>query len=106
MLGPQPTAPLGSSLYVYIYIFVCLFFRAAPRLGVRLKLQLLAYATATAVPDLNHICDLCESRIFNPLNEARDQTCILMDTSQIFNQLSHSGSAFVHSFDVLLDASS
>ena len=30
-----------------------------PRLEVESELQLLAYATATATPDLNHICDLC-----------------------------------------------
>ena len=30
-----------------------------PRLGVELELQLLAYPTATATPDLSHICDLC-----------------------------------------------
>ena len=29
--------------------------------------------------------------ILNPLNEARDQTCILMDTSQVLNPLSHHG---------------
>ena len=29
-----------------------------PRLGVKLELQQLAYATATAMPDLSRICDL------------------------------------------------
>ena len=29
-----------------------------PRLGIKSDLQLLAYATATARPDLSHICDL------------------------------------------------
>ena len=37
--------------------------------------------------DLSYICDLCHSswqcQILNPLNEARDQTLILMDTSQV-----------------------
>ena len=41
------------------------------------------------------ICDLCcslrQGRILNPLSEARDPTCILMDTSQILNPLSHKG---------------
>ena len=60
-----------------------------PRLGVESELQLSAYttATATATPDLSGICDLHYSsqqrRILNSLNRARDQTCILMDTSQI-----------------------
>ena len=30
----------------------------APRLGVKLELQLPAYATATATPDLSHVCNL------------------------------------------------
>ena len=58
-----------------------------PRLGVILDLQLLAYATAIAMPGLSHICDLCYSSrqrwILNPLIEARDQTHVLMDTSQV-----------------------
>ena len=49
-----------------------------PRLGVELELQLLAYATATATQDPNHVCDLHHSsqqhRILNPLSEARDRT--------------------------------
>ena len=32
-----------------------------PRLGFQLELQLLAYATATAISDLSHICDLHHS---------------------------------------------
>ena len=54
-----------------------------PRLGVELELQLPAYATATAMPDLSHVCDLHHSSrqrwILNSLREARDGTCILMD---------------------------
>ena len=66
------------------------FFRAAPQhmevpgLEVELKLQLLAYATATATRDPSHIRNLCSSltkpSILNPLSKARDQTGILMDT--------------------------
>ena len=51
------------------------------------ELQLLAYATATATTDPSRICDLHHSsrqcQILNSLSEARDQTCILMDTNQI-----------------------
>ena len=40
-----------------------------PRLGVKLELQLLGYATATATWDPSHICDLCcslqQRRILN-----------------------------------------
>ena len=57
------------------------------RLGVKLELRLPAYATATARPDLSHVCHLYHSlwqrQILYPLSEARDQTCILTDTSQI-----------------------
>ena len=55
-----------------------------PRLGVKLELQLLAYATATEKPDLSHMCYLHHSSqqhwILNPLKEASDQTHILTDT--------------------------
>ena len=64
-----------------------------PRLGVESELHLLAYAIATATPDLSHICSLQHSlwqcQILNLLSKAWDQTQILMDTSQVFNPLSH-----------------
>ena len=44
------------------------------QLGVKLELQLLAYATSTAAKDLSHVWDLPHSsqqcRILNPLNKA------------------------------------
>ena len=58
-----------------------------PRLGAEWELQLPAYTAATVIRDLSRICDLHRSsqqcRILNPLSEARDQTRVLMDTSQI-----------------------
>ena len=58
-----------------------------PSLGVKLELQPLAYTTITATWALSHICNLHHSTqqhwILNPLSEARDQTCVFMDTSQI-----------------------
>ena len=55
-----------------------------PRLGVKAELQLPAYTTATATQDPNHIWHLHYSSwqhwIPDPLSEAQDQTCILMDT--------------------------
>ena len=58
-----------------------------PRLGVESELQLPGYTTATAVQDPSHICDLHHSsgkhQILNPLSEARDRTCNLMDPSWI-----------------------
>ena len=70
-----------------------------PRLGGKLELQLLAYATATATPDLSHVCDLHHSSwqrwILNVLSKARDQTwnlCFLVgfilphhDRNSIYN---------------------
>ena len=48
------------------------------RLGVKLELQLQAYATATAMQDPSHICNLdhnsWQRRILNLLSEARDGT--------------------------------
>ena len=59
-----------------------------PKLRVTLELQLPAYATATAKQDLSRVCHLHRSSlqhgILNPLSEARDRTCVLMDTSWVF----------------------
>ena len=58
-----------------------------PRLGVKSELQLLAYTTTTVMCDLSPIFDLHHSswqcQLYNPLSKARDQTHILMDTSQV-----------------------
>ena len=61
--------------------FLCVFLgpdplhMEVPRLGVELELQLLAYTTATAAPDLSQICNLhyssWQGRILNPLSEPR-----------------------------------
>ena len=68
-----------------------------PGQGVKSELWLPAYATATATPDPSCICELCyslwQSWILKPLREARDQTCILVDTSQLLNPLSHNGNS-------------
>ena len=82
-------------LYFY-YLFVCLFvafFRAAPAAygGSKAKGQIRATAA-----DLHHshsnirsepLCDLHHSswqcRILNPLSEAGDRTCMVMDPGQI-----------------------
>ena len=64
-----------------------------PRLGVKWELKLPAYTSATAMPALSHICNLHQSsqqcQILNPLSESRDQSHILMDTSQVCKPLSH-----------------
>ena len=57
------------------------------RLGAESELQLPAYATATAMQDQSHVCDLHHSSrqqgIPDPLSEASDWTRILIDTSRI-----------------------
>jgi len=64
-----------------------------PRLGIERELQLLAYTTVPAAQDLSCDCDLhhrsWQCCILNSLSEARDQTCILMNTSWLLNPLSH-----------------
>ena len=57
------------------------------RLGVELELHLPAYTIATAMSDPRHICDLYhrsqQHLILNPLSEARDGTCTLVDPSWV-----------------------
>ena len=64
-----------------------------PRLGVKSELQLPAYTTAIATPDLSCVChlhhSLQQSRILNPLSGARDGTCIFVDTNWVLKLLSH-----------------
>ena len=68
-----------------LFLIICLSFvflgphlrhMEVPRLGVKSELQLLAYATATAIQYLSCICGLHHSsqqpQILNPLNEAKD----------------------------------
>jgi len=70
-----------------------------PGLGVKSELQLLAYTTATAMPDPSQVCDLhCSLKqlwILNLVSEARDGTWILMGTNQILNLLSHNGNSLL-----------
>jgi len=87
---------LGSVLISFLFFFFLLAFvflgphsrhMEIPRLGVLPELQLLTYATATAMPDLSRICNLHHSsqqrQILNPLSKARDQTRNLMVPSRI-----------------------
>ena len=52
---------------------------------------------STATPDPSQIGNLCcslqQCQILNPLSEARDLTCILMDTGGILILLSHNGNS-------------
>ena len=61
--------------------------KEVPRLGAELEPQLPTYTTATAMPDPPHVCDVYHSSrqhwILNLLSNARDWTCIFMDTSGV-----------------------
>ena len=63
-------------LYIFVFLGPHPLHMEVPSLGVKLELE--AYATATAMPDSRHIYDLHYSswqcQILNPLSEARDLT--------------------------------
>ena len=74
-------------LFLFVFLGLQLWPMKIPRLGVKLELQLPAYATAIPTPDLSHVCDLHHSsqqyQILNLLSGVRYWTCILMDTSWV-----------------------
>ena len=95
---PQHYGHFGSELcfFGFFLLLLFVFFLMAtqgiwhmkvPRLGAEWELQLLACAAATATPDLSPICDphCCshQCQILKPPSKARDQTCILTDTSRV-----------------------
>ena len=100
--------PLSLQGTLSIDFFFLVFFRAMPvaygrsQAGVKLELQLPAYATTTAMPDLNCICDLDHRSqqhwILNPLSEARDQTRNLVVPSQDSFLLRHDGNSLFSHF--------
>ena len=100
--GPSCTGPQGWFIFhtptlVLLLLFVFLGphprHMEVPRLGVKSELEPPAYTTGTAAQDLSRVCNLHHSSwqcwILNPLSEARDRTCVLMDSSQIPTPLSH-----------------
>ena len=97
--------------FIFCFLGLYLWHMEIPRLGVKSELQLLAYATATAAATATWVpscvCNLHHSSwqrcILNSLSEARDQTRILMDSSQVHNQLSHNGNSN-NSLSLLLGA--
>ena len=64
-----------------------------PRLGAESELQLPAYTTARAPWNPNRVYDLHHSsqhrQVINPLSKARDQICVLTDTSRNLFLLCH-----------------
>ena len=92
-LPPLPPSSLPSSLPSFLFLGPHLLYVEVCRRGVESELQLPAYTTATAMLDLSCVLDLhhnpWQCRILNPRSEARDRTCILMETSRVCNPLSH-----------------
>ena len=96
--------PYFPHLVFFFFVCVCVFcflglhlqHMEVPRLGVgvEVELQWPAHTTATATPDPSLIFELHHSSwqrwILDPLSEAKDWSCILPDTSQVCNPLSHS----------------
>ena len=113
ILSSIPLIPMSILMLVPHCLF-CLFgflglhlwHMEVPSLGVELELQLSAHVTTTAMPDPSHIGDLHHSSrqywILNPLNEARDQTLILMDTSGVHYHWATMGTPVGHLFMCLL----
>ena len=59
--------------FFFCFLWLHLWHMEVPRLGVKSKLQLPAYATTTATQDLSLVCDLCHSswqyQILNPVTQ-------------------------------------
>ena len=70
--------PSTDSQNFVLFLGQHLWHMEVPRVGVSI---------GVTAAGLHHSSQQCWIR--NPLSEARDQTCILQDTSQVFNPLSH-----------------
>ena len=96
--------PIAYPLFYLSFVLLGLhpWHMEVPRLGVELELKLLAYTTATAMPDPSHICNLLHSSwqswVLNPLIEVRDRTCDLMVPSRIHFRCTTTGTPLlIHS---------
>ena len=105
-LQPRPHlwAPGCISIYFsFLFMATPAAYRSS-RLGVKLELQLPAYATATttATLDPSHVCDPWHSSqqrgILNPLSEARDRTHIHPHGDYI--SMNHNGNSTSQLFDI------
>ena len=84
---PHSKAQPGVCECVCVFLGPHLQHMEVPRRGMEWELQLLAHTTVTVTSDPSCVCDLHHSsrqrRILNPLSEAKGQTHILMDASQV-----------------------
>ena len=90
-------------LFFFLLFRAVLWHMKVPRLGVTLELQLPAHTTATATWDPSCIRNLYHSsqqrQTPDPLSKTRDQTCILMDTSQMCFHCTNTGIPICRLFD-------
>ena len=60
-------SPFKNFYFIYLFLCVCVLFRATPmayggsQVRGKIRVQLLAYTTATATSDLSRVCDLHHS---------------------------------------------
>ena len=78
----------AGSVWVFLYLFgATTSAYEGSQVGVESELKLPVYTTATATQDPGRVYDLHHSswhcQILNPLNEARDQTGVLMDVNRV-----------------------
>ena len=60
---PSPIYKISIAVFFFSFLELHLRRMEVPTLGVESEMQLLAYATATVMPDLSHICDLHHSSL-------------------------------------------
>ena len=98
---------LKIRLYVFfflsfVFLELYLLHMEVPSLGDSLELQLPAYTTAKATPDLRRVFDLHHSsrqcQILDPLREAKDRTCNLNVPSQICFHCATTGTPKLYAF--------
>ena len=93
-IGLGKKASYSVDWFFNIFLFICLFdflFMTAPvaygNSQARSRIRAAACATAIAMPDPSHMCDLHHSSrqcgILSPLSEARDGGHVLMDISWV-----------------------
>ena len=91
---------LNMSLCVHVFLRLHPWHMEVTRLVIELELQL------TAVWDPSCVCDLSHSsqqrQILSPPSEARDWTCLLMDTRRVLNLLSHNGNSSLNTLNISL----
>ena len=74
-MSPTSQSPVFLSFFFFVFLGPHPQHMEVPRPEVESELQLPAYTSATATPDLSRICDLWlglrHRRILRPLNKAR-----------------------------------